>query len=345
MRYSRVFPELAARDHRRELAIGRGHDPHVHFAAGAGAQHLEGPVLQHPQHLDLRGRIEIADLVEEDRAAVRDVEASLAIGTRVGEGAAHVAEHLALEQRRGYAAEIDLDERLRGPAAVAVDRLGDQLLAGAALTGNQDGGVGRCDPADEFEDAEHPRVASDQVAEIVARVEVVAGEHAIPLIRTRLDQPQRSLHGVQQLLVGPGLGDEVGRPGLHPFDRERDRAPRGDQDDGDCRRQLFDLLEQREAFLAGCPAGKVHVLDHELTRLAAEHRERLLGRAGRDRGQPGLLEQQRQGSRHRPVVVDDENHGTVRSKRSAGTPGVGVTAGVVPSAICHPARPGGPAHS
>ena len=119
----------------------------------AGSEHLVGTVLQDAQQLDLRRRVEVADLVEEDRAAVGHLEAPLAVGARVGEGAADVAEHLALEQGRRDAAEIHLDERPLRPPAVAMDGVGDQLLAGAALAGDEDGRVGRRDAANQLQDA------------------------------------------------------------------------------------------------------------------------------------------------------------------------------------------------
>ena len=48
---------------------------------------------------------------------------------RVGEGAARVAEELALEQRLGHRRAVDGDERPRGAAAALVDRARDELLA------------------------------------------------------------------------------------------------------------------------------------------------------------------------------------------------------------------------
>src|SRR5204862_95925 len=102
------------------------------------------------------------------------LEAALTILPGVGERAADVAEHLALEQRRRDAAEVDLHEGLRATCAVAMQRLRDQLLPGAALAGDQDGCVGRCDAADEIEHAEERRIAADDVREVVTLVELRA---------------------------------------------------------------------------------------------------------------------------------------------------------------------------
>ena len=56
-----------------------------------------------------------------------------------GERPLDVAEQLALQQARRQGGAVDLDERLARPRAVLVDRLGQQLLAGAALAADQHG--------------------------------------------------------------------------------------------------------------------------------------------------------------------------------------------------------------
>ena len=75
-------------------------------------------LLQHAQQLHLERRRQLADLVEEQRAAVgRPEEAGLALVVGAGEGALLVAEQLALEQRLGQRAAVDGDERRAWRAA------------------------------------------------------------------------------------------------------------------------------------------------------------------------------------------------------------------------------------
>ena len=76
---------------------------------------------------------QLADLVEEDGAAVRQLEAADLAGVRAGEGAALVAEQLALDQRRRQRGAVDDDERRVAARAAPVDRAREQLLAGAGL--------------------------------------------------------------------------------------------------------------------------------------------------------------------------------------------------------------------
>ena len=144
-----VLAERARLHHLGEVPVRRRDHAHVRGARNARTQDLVDPVLQHPQELHLAARVQLADLVEEDRPAARQVEAPPAVLLRVGEGSAHVAEHLALEQGRRDPAEVHLDERAVPAPAVPVDRLGDQLLARPALSRDEHRGVGGGDAPDD----------------------------------------------------------------------------------------------------------------------------------------------------------------------------------------------------
>ena len=77
-------------------------------------------------------RRHLGDLVEEQRAAIGELEAALPPLDGAGERALLVAEELALEQRLGNRRAVDRHERHGRARAQLVDRLRDQLLAGAA---------------------------------------------------------------------------------------------------------------------------------------------------------------------------------------------------------------------
>jgi hypothetical protein len=90
---------LAALHHLLEVAVGGADQPHVDLHRLAAADAFELALLQHAQQLGLEGRRDVADLVEEQRAAVRHLEAALAVAHGAGEGALLVAEEFALQQR------------------------------------------------------------------------------------------------------------------------------------------------------------------------------------------------------------------------------------------------------
>ena len=64
-------------------------------------------LLQHAQQLHLHDRAHLADLVEEDRALLGDLDQPLLVAVGAGERAAHVAEQLGVEQRLGQRAAVD----------------------------------------------------------------------------------------------------------------------------------------------------------------------------------------------------------------------------------------------
>ena len=97
----------AARGHLvAEDAVRRGDDAHVDRArlASAHAEHLA--LLEDAQELRLDVRAHLADLVEEERAAVGALEAAGPRRDGAGEGALLVAEELALEHALGEGLQL-----------------------------------------------------------------------------------------------------------------------------------------------------------------------------------------------------------------------------------------------
>src|SRR5690606_33096886 len=107
-----------------------------------GAERLDLALLHGAQHLRLQHDRELADLVEEQRAAVRLLELADLVKRGTGERALDMAEQDRLEQRLRNRRAVDDDVRLVGAPAVPVDRARDEILAGAALAADQDRRVG-----------------------------------------------------------------------------------------------------------------------------------------------------------------------------------------------------------
>ena len=133
-----VLAERAVADRLGEVAVGRGDDAHVDLRLDVRADLAHDAILQHAQQLDLHRRRGLADLVEEDRAAVGLVKESALLADGAGERAALVAEELGLQQRLRQRAAVDRDE-LAAAAGVVVDGARDELLARARLAGDQHG--------------------------------------------------------------------------------------------------------------------------------------------------------------------------------------------------------------
>ncbi len=106
-------------------------------------------------------RAHVTDLVEEQRAALGDLEAALACGDRAGEGAFLVAEQLGLEQLGGNGTAIEGHKRAAAARAQIVDGAGRDFFAGARLAEYQHGGIVGRDLADQCGDvADGLRVAA-----------------------------------------------------------------------------------------------------------------------------------------------------------------------------------------
>ena len=94
-----ILAERAGRDRLLEVLVGRRDQPHVRLDRLGAAEPLELPLLQHAQQLDLRRQVDVADLVEKQRAAFGQLEPALLARLRAGERALLVAEELGLDQR------------------------------------------------------------------------------------------------------------------------------------------------------------------------------------------------------------------------------------------------------
>src|SRR5690606_7213571 len=90
---------------------------------------IEVAVREHAQQARLQLGRHVADLVEEQRAALGLLEAAAAHGGGAGEGAAFVAKEFGLEQVARDGRRVEGDEGLVRARAVAVQRAGDELLA------------------------------------------------------------------------------------------------------------------------------------------------------------------------------------------------------------------------
>ncbi len=133
----------------------------------AAADPLDHALLEEAQQLDLQRQRNVADLVEEQGAALRHLDLADVRLDRAGEGAALVAEQLGLQQGLGDGGAVDGDE-LALAAALLVNRAGEQFLAGAGRAEQHDRYVGGGDALDGLADLQHLRSGADDRAEHLA---------------------------------------------------------------------------------------------------------------------------------------------------------------------------------
>jgi hypothetical protein len=240
-----VLAKAAGGDLLLERLVRRGDHAHVDLDHLGAADARDDVLLQHAQHLGLGGEAHVADLVEEQGAAVGLLELPRAVPDGTGEGAAHVPEQLALDQLRRDGRAVHLDERPVAARRLAVNRARDELLAGAVLAGDEHarrrgGHLGDA----VLQRPQRVRLPHHLEARVdaLAQPRVLLGElHVLE----RVAQQHQDAVGVERLLEDV-VGAELGR-----LDGRLDRRVPADHDDGRSRVVLAEQLQRLEPVHAG----------------------------------------------------------------------------------------------
>ena len=134
-----VLAELAGGDEVGQVAIGGGDHAHVDTRLRlVRPDGLDLAVLEKPQQQRLHAQAHLAHFVEEQRAAMRELELAALVAVGAGKAPLDVSEELRLEERFGDAGAIHRHELRKPPAGVAVDVSRDHVLAHTTFTGDQD---------------------------------------------------------------------------------------------------------------------------------------------------------------------------------------------------------------
>src|SRR5207253_2309588 len=177
----------APRPHRfLEIAIRRGDHPHVYPKRPARPYRFELLLLQNTKKLHLRLEGQLADLVEEDRAAIGELEAADAALQGTGEGTLHMSEQLALDQTRGDGAAVHLHQRTVAAGAAVVDRAGDPLFAGPGLAKDEHAGIARRYLVDFAQRGAQGRARTDELLEWMLAANLFL---QIDVLTRRRDEP------------------------------------------------------------------------------------------------------------------------------------------------------------
>src|SRR5207248_2306466 len=137
-----IFAEAALARELGKIAIGGRDDAHVHLDGALGPDRINLAFLQGAQKLDLHVEPQLADLIEEEGAAVGFLKLSEMFVARPGERPLLMTEEDAFDQVFGYRAAIERDERFAGALGTALNGAGNELLADARFAFDQDGDSG-----------------------------------------------------------------------------------------------------------------------------------------------------------------------------------------------------------
>jgi hypothetical protein len=153
----------------------------------------------------------LADLVEEQGAAIGARGRAFLVGGGAGEGAADMAEDGALEQVVRDGAAVQRHERLFCAPAQPVHRFGRKLLAGAALAGDEDARRAGRRGLDHAIHGLHRRGAADEAGELGMFHGAAEGGD----LAHQFDVGHRVLHRGGQPVGAEGLHQVVESAGAH----------------------------------------------------------------------------------------------------------------------------------
>ncbi len=202
-------------------------------------------------------RAQLADLVQEQRAAIGDLEeARLAVdGPR--EGATFVAEQLALDQGLGQRRAVERHEREGAARTVLVQGTREQLLAGAGLALDEHGQRRPRGPLERLQELLGRRVLRDEAAHRL----VVPHPHAQRGVLAAQPCLLGRLHDQHVQLVEPRrLREVVVGAQPHGLERARDLGMAGQDQHLDRECLGADLAQDLQATAVG----QVQVQEHDV---------------------------------------------------------------------------------
>src|SRR6185312_134194 len=134
-----IAPEGSFANALAQGRVRRREDAHVAMCRRAGrADAANAVAVERAEQLGLGFDRQVPDFVEEERAALGLFERAAPPRDGARERAFFVAEELALDELSRNAGHVDRDERLALTRGELVERVRDELLAGAALAADQD---------------------------------------------------------------------------------------------------------------------------------------------------------------------------------------------------------------
>jgi hypothetical protein len=297
-----VLAEGTGGDRRREVAMGGRQHPHVDRHGAAPTERLDHPLLQHPQQLGLRGGRHVADLVQEEGAAIGLPQLAGAVAVGAGEGATQVAEELALDQRLRDGGAVDRHEWRAGARRESVEAPRHQFLAGAGLAQDQHAHRRRRDALDGVGQLVHGgRLAEQQP--VSGEAPHLLGEH--PVLALQAGGLQRLFDDEAQLVDLVGLREVVGGARLDRRDGGAQRGVGGHHDHRRRSGERHDVSERRHPVHARHPQVEKHQVD-AMTR-PQETVDALAARRALDEIVGGGAQgPRRTPPRHRLVVADQQ---------------------------------------
>jgi hypothetical protein len=249
------------------------------------------------QHLGLRLEAHVADLIEEDRAAVGQLEPPAAPRVGAREGPLLVAEQLRFDQLLGNGRAVHLDERALAPGRKCVDGPRHQLLAAAVLAVDEDAAVGGGGHRDLLAERPDHRAVPDELRALVQLFPQAL------VLALEPDVLEGARHGHQRLVEGERLLDEVVGAQSRGLDRGLDGGVARDHHDRHLGPHALDPGQRFQAVEARHP----DVEEDDVGRLVSDDADGLGSTADRRHPVALVLEHPAQRRLDRRFVVHDQD--------------------------------------
>src|SRR5215472_3413204 len=266
-----VGAERAATHQLLQRSVGCGDKTYIDNAIAYTADSSNLPVFQQLQELELDGNFDIADLVEEQRAAMRRFDEPDLAFLGIGKCTALVPEQFRLKKLHWQRRTIQFNKRRVAARPFNMKRAGDQLFAGTRLPTNQHGRRSALDQTsfgfhnrtNSFTQLHHFRRFTDEsvktrrktCARHKARVRIVIVQCALKALLS-----ERLIDEDFQFAQYDGLGQIVICSAFHCLDGSLHVAVSGNADHDDPRIALLQLAKHLEAV----PVRQIEVQQHQV---------------------------------------------------------------------------------
>ncbi|KAG1245993.1 hypothetical protein G6F65_020930 [Rhizopus arrhizus] len=137
-----VLPQPAFSDRCRWVAVTGADNAHIGPEQVGPAHALIRPGLQHAQEMHLHVGRHLGDLVQKQGAAAGIFKVARILSQRPGKTSLLMPEQFSVGKRAADGAAVHGDKRLAAPFAGVVDRARNNLFARAALSHDENAGIG-----------------------------------------------------------------------------------------------------------------------------------------------------------------------------------------------------------
>src|SRR4029077_4022683 len=140
-----ILTEFAVLNHLLQVLVGRSNDANINSRGPRAPDGLKLTLLKHAEQLGLKLQWHVSNFIEEQSATIRQREAADMGIDSARKGSAFVSEELAFEEAGRHRRAVHLHQISVSAGAELVNRSRDDFLAGAGLSGDQNGCIRACD--------------------------------------------------------------------------------------------------------------------------------------------------------------------------------------------------------